>query len=191
MAHTRATKTHGPDVPDAHAVQQRTHAGDINVAPTLPAVPTRTDEKTAGHHDRTAAYPVGAPFMTPGTEAVRQTPTRHNGAHAAQQRTLAGDTNVAPTLTAVPIRATGKSVGELENPDALTGFSHHLKKKGFDGFRKNTFCPRSAERNENFAYLCAQVFRHDWTRRGHAGCPPGQKELPACRTLNTCRKTQK
>ena len=107
----------------AHAAQRRTHAGDMNVAPTLPAVSTRTDEKTAGHHDRTVAYPVGAPFMTPGTEAERQTPTRHNGTHAVQQRTHAGDMNVAPTLPAVPIRATEKSVGELEFPDALTGFS--------------------------------------------------------------------
>ena len=91
----------------------------MNVAPTLTAVPTCTDEKTAGHHDRTvaypavptctnektaehhdrtAAYPVGAPFMTPGTGAVRQTSSRRNGAHAAQQRTHAGDMNVAPTL---------------------------------------------------------------------------------------------
>ena len=45
---------------------------------------------------------VEAPFMTPGTEAERQTPTRHDGAHAAQRRTHAGDMNVAPTLTAVP-----------------------------------------------------------------------------------------
>ena len=44
--------------------------------------------------------------------------------------------NVAPTLPAVPIRATGKSVGELENPDALTGFSHHLKKKDSTGSEK-------------------------------------------------------
>ncbi len=128
----------------AHAAQRRTHAGDMNVAPALPAVSTRTDEKTtgyhdrtaaypavstctdektAGHHDRTATYPVGAPFMTPGTGAERQTSSCHNGAHAAQQRTHAGDMNVAPTLTAVPIRATEKSVGELEFPDALTGFS--------------------------------------------------------------------
>ena len=116
-------KRHGPDMPPAHTTQWRTHAGGMNVAPTLTAVPTCTDEKTAGHHDRTVAHPVGAPFMTPGTEAVRQTPSCHDGAHAAQQRTLAGDMNVAPTLTAVPIRATGKSVGELEFPDALTGFS--------------------------------------------------------------------
>ena len=95
----------------AHAAQQRTHAGDMNVAPTLPAVPTRTDEKTTGHHDRTVAYPVGAPFMTPGTEAVRQTPTRHNGAHAAQQRTHAGDINVAPTLTAVSTCTNEKTTG--------------------------------------------------------------------------------
>ena len=101
----------------------------MNVAPTLTAVPTCTDEKTTGHHDHTVTYPVGAPFMTPGTGAVRQTPSCHDGAHAAQWRTHAGDMNVAPTLPAVPIRATGKSVGELENPDALTGFSHHLKKK--------------------------------------------------------------
>ena len=73
----------------------------MNVAPTLTAVSTHTDEKTAGH----------------------------NGAHA-------GDMNVAPTLTAVSIRATGKSVGELENPDALTGFSHHLKKKDSTGSEK-------------------------------------------------------
>ena len=86
-------------------------------------------KKTTGHHDRTMAYPVGAPFMTPGTGAERQTPTRHNGAHA-------GDMNVAPTLPAVPIRATGKSVGELENPDALTGFSHHMKKKDSTGSEK-------------------------------------------------------
>ena len=69
----------------AHATQWRTHAGDMNVAPTLTAVSTRTDEKTTGHLDRTVAYPVGAPFMTPGTEAERQTPTRHDGAHATQQ----------------------------------------------------------------------------------------------------------
>ena len=136
-----------------HAAQQRTHAGDMNVAPTLPAVPTRTnektaghhdrtaaypavptctdektaghhdctvaypavptrtDEKTAGHHDRTVAYPVGAPFMTPGTEAVRQTSSCHDGAHAAQQRTLAGDMNVAPTLLAVPTCTDEKTAG--------------------------------------------------------------------------------
>ena len=69
----------------AHAAQRRTHAGDMNVAPTLTAVSTRTDEKTAGHHDRTAAYPVGAPFMTPGTGAVRQTPSCHEGAHAGDK----------------------------------------------------------------------------------------------------------
>ena len=73
----------------------------MNVAPTLPVVSTCTDEKTAGHHDRTATYPVGAPFMTPGTGAVRQTPTGHDGAHTTQWRTHAGDMNVAPTLTAV------------------------------------------------------------------------------------------
>ena len=94
-----------------HAVQQRTHAGDMNVAPTLTAVSTHTDEKTAGHHDRTAAYPVGAPFMTPGTETVRQTPTRHDGAHAAQWRTHAGDMNVAPTLTAVSTCTDEKTAG--------------------------------------------------------------------------------
>ena len=115
-----------------HAAQQRTLAGDMNVAPTLPAVPTRTDkkttghhdrteaypavpthtdEKTAGHHNRTAAYPVGAPFMTPGTGAVRQTPTGHDGAHTTQWRTHAGDMNVAPTLTAVPTRTDEKTAG--------------------------------------------------------------------------------
>ena len=93
----------------AHAAQQRTHAGDMNVAPTLPAVPTCTNEKTAGHHDRTTAYPVGVPFMTPGTEAERQTSSRHDGAHATQQRTLAGDINVAPTLPAVPTRTDEKT----------------------------------------------------------------------------------
>ena len=92
-----------------HAAQQRTLAGDMNVAPTLPAVPTHTDEKTADHHDRTAAYPVGAPFMTPGTGAVRQTPSCHDGAHAAQWRTHAGDMNVAPTLPAVPTHTDEKT----------------------------------------------------------------------------------
>ena len=102
----------------AHAVQQRTHAGDMNVAPTLPAVPTRTDEKTAGHHDSTAAYPVGAPFMTPGTGAVRQTPSCHDGAHAAQWRTLAGDMNVAPTLPAVPTHTDEKTAGHHDRTAA-------------------------------------------------------------------------
>ena len=125
-------KRHGPDMPPAHTTQWRTHAGDMNVAPTLTAVPTCTDEKTAGHHDRTvaypavptctnektaehhdrtAAYPVGAPFMTPGTGAVRQTPTRHDGTHAAQQRTHAGDMNVAPTLPAVSTHTDEKTTG--------------------------------------------------------------------------------
>ena len=102
----------------AHAVQQRTHAGDMNVAPTLPAVPTRTDEKTTGHHDRTVAYPVGAPFMTPGTGAVRQTSSRRNGAHAAQQRTHAGDMNVAPTLTAVSTCTDEKTAGHHDSTAA-------------------------------------------------------------------------
>ena len=90
-------------MPDAHAVQQRTHAGDMNVAPTLPAVstctdektaghhdrtaaypavPTYTDEKTAGHHDRTATYPVGAPFMTPVAGTARRIPPNHDNARS-------------------------------------------------------------------------------------------------------------
>ena len=87
----------------AHTTQWRTHAGDMNVAPTLTEVPTHTDEKTTGHHDRTAACPVGAPFMTPGTEAERQTSSRHDGTHAggtnATDRTCRTHTqrNNAPT----------------------------------------------------------------------------------------------
>ena len=102
----------------------------MNVAPTLTAVPTRTNEK-----NNRPSRPHGG---IPGRGSIYDARRRNGETHTAKprQRTLAGDMNVAPTLTAVPIRATGKSVGELENPDALTGFSHHLKKKDSTGSEK-------------------------------------------------------
>ena len=151
----------------AHAAQRRTHAGDMNVAPTLPAVPTRTDEKTTGHHDRTAAYPavpphtdekttghhdrtvaypVGAPFMTPGTEAVRHTPTRHDGAHAAQRRTHAGDMNVAPTLPAVPTRTDEKTNGSSQPHGGIPGRGAIYDARHRSG-ETNTDMPRRRTRN--------------------------------------------
>ncbi len=100
-----------------HAAQQRTHAGDMNVAPTLPAVPTCTDEKTAGHHNRTAASPVGAPFMTPGTEAERQTSSCHNGAHA-------GDKDATDRTSRPPNNTTTHARGRHECRPYTAGSSH-------------------------------------------------------------------
>ena len=48
----------------------------MNVAPTLPAVSTHTDEKTTGYHDRTATYPVVSTRTDEKTTQRNNTPTR-------------------------------------------------------------------------------------------------------------------
>ena len=150
------------------------------VAGTARHTPTR-------HHDRTVAYPVGAPFMTPGTEAVRHTPTRHDGTHAAQQRTHAGDMNVAPTLPAVPTRTDKKNNGSSRPHGDIPGRGAIYDARYRSG-KTNTNETRRRTRGRHKRHGPDMPPAHTTQWRTHAGGMNVAPTLPAVPT-HTDEKT--